>query len=147
MRRYFWWLLNAALFAVVIGQVWSYQTCPSMTSPSDCRRYSAGCDLLCTAGVPMSDPYTCCCSVRSPITGNVIGCCEAICRQWACYYIVTGTWCDWDIDFGELNLSGVPQVRYVQNVPCVHNPTGRPMQGNCASGGPPGGPGRPGGGK
>lgn len=144
MRHYFWSLLNAVLLAVVIGQVWSIQTCPSMTDPSHCHRYVAGCGALCTASVPWTGQYLCCCSVRDPVTGSVIGCCEARCVQWICVY-PWGANCGWDVDFGALDIHGNPQVRYINQLPCVHNPNGLPMQGYCASGGPPGGPGGPGG--
>ncbi len=139
MRRRLWVLLDVVLALVVVGQIWSIQTCPPISGPADCKRYPAGCGWECTASVPMSSEYTCCCDARDPITGNVIGCCEATCVQWACVY-PWGANCGWDVDFGALDQFGNPRVRYIaQPQPCIHYPGGLPMEGHCASGGPGGG--------
>lgn len=130
MRRYFLWLLNVVLLVVIIGQVWSIRTCPSMTSPTHCHRYPAGCGALCTATIP-GYRYECCCPVYDPITALPIGCCEARCRIWGCTYIIGGGYCEWDIDFGELDQNGNPQVWYRTDMECRHLSSGYPMQGNC----------------
>lgn len=84
MWRYFRVFLNAALLAVVIGQVWSIRTCPFMTDPSQCTTYPAGCGLLCTPYVPLTPEYKCCCGVWNTSPLSVIGCCEATCQAWQC---------------------------------------------------------------
>ncbi len=122
MRRHFWSLLNAALLAVVIGQVWSIQTCPSMTSPTDCETvYPAGCGVLCTASYFQAG-YWCCCDVNDPVTGQRIGCCEAWCDLWTCTYIGWGANCGWDVNFDGQS--------YNHGQSC--NPSGsNPMEGYC----------------
>lgn len=144
MRRYFWVLLNLTLLGIVLQQVWSYQSCQVMYSQSDCRRYSAGCGMLCTASVPISNRYTCCCDVYCSFTAQVIGCCEAECIVWACEYILIGTNCGWDVDFGA-PIGGNPQVSYLHNSACIRVPGGEPMEGICLRASPiPGPPPTPG---